>query len=94
MKLSDIYDDAIIIVSGHYWDFWHGAEAICGACGYVFSSNEAEERFLDGEIVETRHGDRYFKGHRMYCIQCDREFKQIYYGRSQEILNIVTEDEE
>ncbi len=94
MKLSDIYDDTIIIVSGHHWDFGHGAEAICGACGYVFSSNEAEERFLDGEIVETHHGDLYFKGHRMYCIRCDREFRQIYFGRLQKIIDIVPEDEE
>lgn len=80
MKLSDIYDDAIIIVSGHHWDFRNDAEAICGTCGYVFSSNEAEERFLDGEIVETHRGDR--------------EFMQIYFSRLQEVLDIVAEDEE
>ncbi len=25
MKLSDIYNDAIIILSGHFWDFGNGA---------------------------------------------------------------------
>ena len=72
----------ILICNGNEYDLKNGGELICGGCGYVFDSNEAEELFKN---VEFKPGRREFGGDvysstPLCCRQCFREFKQIYFS--------------
>lgn len=49
----------ILICDGNEHDLKNHGELICGGCGYVFSSNEAEELF---KSVEFKPGHRGFGG--------------------------------
>lgn len=70
----------ILICNGNEHDLKNHGELICGGCGYVFDSNEAEELF---KSIEFKPGHRKF-GNDIYsskplcCIQCFREFEKIY----------------
>lgn len=76
----------ILICNGNEHDLKNGGELTCGGCGYVFDSNEAEELFKN---VEFKPGRREFGGDvysstPLCCIQCFREFKEIYFSERRE----------
>lgn len=68
----------VLIYNGNEHDLKNHGELICGGCGYVFSSNEAEELFKN---VEFKPGCRGFGGDLyssapLCCIQCFQEFEK------------------
>lgn len=72
----------ILICNGNEYDLKNGGELICGGCGYVFDSNEAEELLKN---VEFKPGRREFGGDvysstPLCCRQCFQEFKEIYFS--------------
>ena len=76
----------ILICNGNEHDLKNHGELICGGCGYVFDSNEAEELFKN---VEFKPGRREFGGDvysstPLCCRQCFREFKEIYFSERRE----------
>lgn len=76
----------ILICNGNEHDLKNGGELICGGCGYVFDSNEAEDLFKN---VEFKPGRREFGGDvysttPLCCRQCFQEYKQIYFSKRRE----------
>lgn len=60
----------ILICNGNEHDLKNHGELICGGCGYVFDSNEAEELFKN---VEFKPGHKGFGGYiyirqRLYAV--------------------------
>lgn len=80
----------ILICNGNEHDLKNHGELICGGCGYVFDSNEAEELF---KSVEFKHDHRGFGGYiysskPLCCIQCFQEFEKIYLSEHHETFYI------
>lgn len=80
----------VLIYNGNEHDLKNHGELICGGCGYVFSSNEAEELFKN---VEFKPGCRGFGGDLyssapLCCIQCFQEFEKIYLSERHETFYI------
>lgn len=80
----------ILICNGNEHDLKNHGELICGGCGYVFDSNEAEELFKN---VEFKPGHKGFGGYiysstPLCCIQCFQEFEKIYLSEHHETFYI------
>lgn len=80
----------ILICNGNEHNLKNGGELICGGCGYVFDSNEAEELFKNVEFKPGYGGGggRVYSTP-MYCEECFCEFKKIYFSERREILDIL-----
>lgn len=65
----------ILICNGNERDLKNHGELICGGCGYVFDSNEAEELF---KSVEFKPGHRGFWGR---CIFVNAIMLQALFSR-------------
>lgn len=80
----------ILICNGNEHDLKNGGELICGGCGYVFDSNEAEDLFKNVEFKPGYGGggSRVYSTP-MYCDNCFCEFKKIYFSERHELLHIM-----
>lgn len=80
----------VLICNGNEHDLKNHGELICGGCGYVFDSNEAEELFKN---VEFKPGHRGF-GEDIYsstplcCRHCFQEFEKIYLSERRDTFYI------
>lgn len=80
----------ILICNGNEHDLKNHGELICGACGYVFDSNEAEELFKNMEFKPGYGGSgSMVYSTPMYCKQCFQEFKNIYFSDRLKTLYIM-----
>lgn len=80
----------VLICNGNEHDLKNHGELICGGCGYVFDSNEAEELLKN---VEFKPGHRGFGGDiysstPLCCIQCFREFEKVYLSERRDTFYI------
>lgn len=80
----------ILICNGNEHDLKNHGELICGGCGYVFSSNEAEELFKNVEFKPGYGGFRsvLYSSAPLCCVQCFREFEKIYLSERHETFYI------
>lgn len=80
----------ILICNGNEHDLKNHGELICGGCGYVFSSNEAEELFKNVEFKPGYGGsvDNIYSSAPLCCIQCFQEFEKIYLSERHETFYI------
>ena len=81
----------ILICNGNEHDLKNHGELICGGCGYVFSSNEAEELFKNVEFrpsYKGAFGGDIYSSAPLCCIQCFQEFEKIYLSERRETFYI------
>lgn len=80
----------ILICNGNEHDLKNHGELICGGCGYVFSSNEAEELFKNVEFKPGYGGfwSVLYSSAPLCCVQCFREFEKIYLSERHETFYI------
>lgn len=80
----------ILICNGNEHDLKNHGELICGGCGYVFSSNEAEELFKNVEFKPGYGGSGadLYSSAPLCCVQCFQEFEKIYLSERHETLYI------
>lgn len=80
----------ILICSGNEHDLRHGGELICGGCGYVFDSNEAEDLFKNVEFKPGHRGvgGDIYSSTPLCCRHCFQEFEKIYLSEHHETFYI------
>ena len=80
----------ILICNGNEHDLKNHGELICGGCGYVFSSNEAEELFKNVEFKPGYGGSGavLYSSAPLCCVQCFQEFEKIYLSERHETFYI------
>ena len=80
----------ILICNGNEHDLKNHGELICGGCGYVFSTNEAEELFKNVEFKPDYGGSwtNIYSSTPLCCIQCFQEFEKIYLSERHETFYI------
>lgn len=80
----------VLICNGNEHDLKNHGELICGGCGYVFDSNEAEELFKNVEFKPGYggFGSVLYSSAPLCCVQCFREFEKIYLSERHETFYI------
>lgn len=80
----------ILICNGNEYDLKNDGELICGGCGYVFDSNEAEELFKNVEFKPGYGGSgATVHSFPMHCKCCFQEFEKIYFSELRKTLCIM-----
>lgn len=80
----------ILICNGNEHDLKNHGELICGGCGYVFSSNEAEELFknVDFRPGYGGSGANMYSSAPLCCRHCFQKFEKIYLSERHETFYI------
>lgn len=80
----------ILICNGNEHDLKNHGELICGGCGYVFDSNEAEGLFKNVEFKPGYggFGAVLYSSAPLCCVRCFQEFEKIYLSERHETFYI------
>lgn len=80
----------VLICNGNEHDLKNHGELICGGCGYVFDSNEAEELLKNVEFKPSHKGfgGDIYSSTPLCCRHCFRAFEKIYLSERHETFYI------
>lgn len=89
-ETTNKYGNPILICNGNEHDLKNHGELICGGCGYVFSSNEAEELFKNVEFKPGYGGSGavLYSSTPLCCRHCFQEFEKIYLSERRDTFYI------